>query len=72
MPKKDFNMNEEWLSLSPMEQQGVTNFFNLHNAAHWVYEQLSETGQKFVSSCIKMNNDLQKKEKQQSESAQVS
>ena len=59
------NLQKRYLSLSPHDQVGVTNFFNLHNAAHYVYDGLSEEAQKYVAYCIRLSqnaNQIEAKE----------
>ena len=59
------NLQKRYLSLSPHDQVGVTNFFNLHNAAHYVYDGLSEEAQKYVAFCIRLSqnaNQIEAKE----------
>lgn len=51
------NLQKRYLSLSPRDQIGVTNFFNLHNAAHYVYDGLSEEAQKYVAYCIRLSQN---------------
>lgn len=60
--KKVFNMQESWKALSPIEQEKVTNFFNAHNLAHLLYTLAEEETQKYISSCIMMQRDADKKE----------
>lgn len=64
------NLQQQFLALSPVDQQGVTNFFNAHNIAHFIYENLTEEAQKYVSYCIRLSQQADKIEKQNS--AQVS
>lgn len=61
--KQMFNLRDGWLKLSPKEQQGVTTFFNLHNAANFVFESLSSEGKAYIEATIKLNEDVIKKEK---------
>lgn len=63
--KTALNLQKRYLSLPPRDQVGVTNFFNLHNAAHYVYDGLSEEAQKYVSFCIRLSQnatEIDKKE----------
>lgn len=43
-------------------QENVTNFFNLHNVAISIYNQLPEDGKSYVDLCIKMTNSLDQQE----------
>lgn len=64
--KTAIQLQSEFLKLSAKEQAGVTNFFNLHNAAHYVYEGLSEDAQSYITYCIKLNANALKKEENNS------
>lgn len=55
--KTALNLQKRYLSLSSRDQVGVTNFFNLHNAAHYVYDGLSEEAQKYVAFCIRLSQN---------------
>lgn len=55
--KTALNLQKRYLELSPRDQLGVTNFFNLHNAAHFVYDGLSEAAQQYVAYCIRLSNN---------------
>lgn len=68
--KTALNLQKRYLELSPRDQLGVTNFFNLHNAAHFVYDGLSESAQNYVSYCIRLSQNATKVEAENS--AQVS
>lgn len=70
LPKAN-KLQKEFLSLSLDEQAGVTTFFNCHNAAHFVYDHLSEQAQNYVNYCIRLSQQADKIEKQ-NESAQDS
>lgn len=63
-------LQKKYLALSPRDQVGVTTFFNCHNAAHYVYDGLSEEAQQYVSYCIRLSQQSDKIEKDNS--AQVS
>lgn len=58
----DFNLRDGWLKLSPQEQQGVTNFFNLHNAAAYVYETLSDVGREYIDATLRLNSEIKKEQ----------
>lgn len=59
------NLQHKFLELSPRDQMGVTNFFNLHNAAHFVYDGLSEEAQQYVSYCIRLSQQATKVEEKE-------
>lgn len=69
-PKAKPNLQQQFLALSPVDQQGVTNFFNAHNIAHFIYENLTEDAKKYVTYCIRLSQQADKIENQNS--AQVS
>ena len=60
--KTALNLQKRYLELSPRDQLGVTNFFNLHNAAHFVYDGLSDSAQQYVAYCIRLSNNAVKVE----------
>lgn len=59
-------LQKKYLELSPRDQMGVTTFFNCHNAAHFVYDGLSEEAQQYVSYCIRLSQQSDKIEKENS------
>lgn len=59
---KAINLGEEFRKLSNVEQQGVTNFFNAHNIAHWIYYSLSADAQKYITYCIRLNENANQRE----------
>lgn len=61
--QKPFNAQQEWLSLSPVEQEKVTNFFNAHNIAHMIYSLAEDQTKRYISSCIRMQAQVEKDEK---------
>lgn len=60
---KPFNAQQEWLSLSLVEQEKVTNFFNAHNIAHMIYSLSEDQTKRYISSCIRMQAQVEKDEK---------
>lgn len=69
--KRQIDLRGEYLSFSNIDQQYITAFFNMHNAAHLFYEALSVDAQKYVSYCIRLSQEADKKEKLEEKSAQV-
>jgi len=70
-PLKTANiLQKKFLSLSDHEQMGVTTFFNCHNAAHFIYDSLSDSAKDYVNYCIRLSQQADKIEEK--ESAQVS
>lgn len=61
--KKAINLRDEYLKLPSDEQAMITNFFNLHNAAHFMYDKLSKEGQSYVNYCIRMAQEANRIEK---------
>lgn len=61
-PAKSIDLRETFMKLSNVEQQGVTNFFNVHNIAHWIYYQLSAEAQTYISYCIRLNMNANERE----------
>lgn len=62
-PKKAVDLRSEFLALDQNDQQFVTNFFNLHNAAHLMYDLMSDKAKSYVSYCIDLSNNANKIEK---------
>lgn len=56
------NLREEFMKLDNNEQTGVTNFFNAHNMAHWIYYNLSANAQKYITYCIKLQQNADQRE----------
>lgn len=40
LASKALSLRQQYLSLTPLEQAAVTHFFNLHNNAGWIYNEL--------------------------------
>lgn len=68
--KSAINLQSKFLALPEREQMGVTTFFNCHNAAHFIYDSLSEDAKNYVNYCIRLSQQADKIEEK--ESAQVS
>lgn len=51
------NLRQKFFSLPPKEQQAVTNFFALHNAATWIYDNLTKDAESYVNLCIKLSKE---------------
>lgn len=64
--KTTVNLNRKFMELEPREQQGVTNFFNAHNIAHFIYDGLSEKAQQYVTYCIRLSQQADKVEQENS------
>lgn len=69
--EKFMNLRKQFLSLSPLEQESVTIFFQLHNAAQWHFGHLSKEGQKYVNSAINASKEAAKLEKEAVEGQNV-
>lgn len=50
-----------FLALDPIEQKRVTTFFNLHNAAMFVFEQMGEDAKQYTNYCIQLASEGQEK-----------
>ena len=64
---EQIDMRKAFLALENNEQQAITNYFNLHNAACWIYSNLSKPAQEWVTLSINAtvetnqnNEELQK------------
>lgn len=58
--KKAVDLRSEFLALDQKEQQAIANFFNLHNAAHFIYDLLSDKAKNYVSYCIQLSSEADK------------
>lgn len=59
--KKVRDMRAEFLKLSKHDQDACTNFFNMHNGAHFIYHEcMSKECQEYVSYCIRMSQEADK------------
>lgn len=61
-PAKQIDLRDSFLKLSNNDQQAVTNFFNVHNVAHWIYYNCSADAQKYISYCIRLNSNANERE----------
>lgn len=57
------DLRSEFLKLSKDEQEFISHFFALHNAAQTFYRLLSEDAQNYVNYCINLTVDANKTEK---------
>lgn len=56
---KQVNLREKLIQLSKLEQEAVTNYFNLYNAAAWHYnEVLSAPAREFVDESIAYQREV--------------
>lgn len=67
--KNNENYAKKFRELPLLEKEKVTNFFNLHNAASWMYLQMSEAAQEYTketinSSAIAMQESIQEAEEE--------
>lgn len=46
------NFSQKFRNLPILEQEKVANFFNLHNAATWVYLQMSKEAKDYCQEAI--------------------
>lgn len=58
------NFAQKYRNLPILEKEKVTNFFNLHNAATWMYLQMSQAAQEYTQEAIScsataMSNQIQ-------------
>lgn len=58
------SFNEKFRALPVKEQEAITNFFNLHNAAIWIYNNLTDEAKQYVDFCISMVNEGNQIEKE--------
>lgn len=56
---KQVNLREKLIQLTKLEQEAVTNYFNLYNAAAWHYnEVLSANAREFVDESIAYQREV--------------
>ena len=60
------SLAERFRKLSPIEQQGCSHFFEAHNIAHYIYEGLSDDAKSYVTYCIRLSQQADKVEKENS------
>lgn len=54
-PKNDMSLREQFSKISADEQQAVINYFNLHNAAIWIFTHLSDDAVSYINRCISLS-----------------
>lgn len=60
--KKGFDLAKNFRALSEREQNAITYYFNLHNIAHFIYEDLSQEAKDVVCDCIRTYNVISEEE----------
>lgn len=55
--KENIDLRAMYNALNPAEQQAVINFFNLHNAAIWIFSGLSPQAVEYVNLCISLSQE---------------
>lgn len=59
MASKALSLRERYLSLTPTEQVAVTHFFNLHNNAGWIYNELvSDNCRQYIDDQVYYSQEL--------------
>lgn len=56
-PDKVPDLRSMFKNISADEQQAIINFFNLHNAAIWIYNKLSAPAMEYVELSIKFSQE---------------
>lgn len=56
MMPQNVNLREQYAALDAKSQENVTNFFNCHNVAISIYNQLPQDAKDYVDTCIYMVN----------------
>lgn len=57
MDPKQKTLAEQFRGFEPNDQQAITNFFNLHNAAGWIYTNLSQLCKDYIDQCIEFSKE---------------
>ena len=66
MATKALNLRQRYLSLSQQEQAACVHFFNLHNNAGWIYnELLSQDARDYIDLQVAYSQELAYLESQQ-------
>ena len=69
---KALSLRQQYLSLSAIEQAAISHFFNLHNNAGWIYnELLSDQGRKYVDDQVYYSQELAALERGEIQSEEV-
>lgn len=55
--KKQLDLQSKFKSLDPIDQEAVINFFNLHNAAIWIYSSLSSAAKEYTDFSINLSQE---------------
>lgn len=59
------SLRDLFLKLSEKDKNAVTHFFNLHNAAIFVFTTLSKEGVAYAEYCMKLSQEKKQVEKEQ-------
>lgn len=51
------NLRDKFLSLTEEDQKRITTFFNLHNAAAFCFDQMSNEAKEYCSYCVQLSNE---------------
>ena len=65
MQLKSSSLLEQFKGLEKHDQDAVIIFFNLHNAATHIYNDLPEQAQGYIAAVIEMQNNDQNNEEQE-------
>lgn len=59
MAARAMTLRQQFLALTKVEQEAVTHFFNLHNNAGWIYNELmSDLGRKYIDDQVYYSQEL--------------
>lgn len=65
--KSSINLvRDKFLSLPQNEQISITHFLNLHNAASFLYDELSDEGKMYIEYIISLNAKVENANKKDS------
>lgn len=60
------SLRDEFMKLNKEEQDKAIHFFNLHNAANWVFLNMADETKQYVNYCISLSqgaNNIERKHK---------
>lgn len=59
MAVKALNLRELYLTLTEQEKAAVVHFFNLHNSAGWIYNEImSDNGRSYIDQQVRYSQEL--------------
>lgn len=60
------DLRSKFLALPAEDQQRISHFFNLHNAAGFCYDQMSNDAKEYTNYCIQLSQEQKEDSAQES------